>query len=87
MVRKPDARAAVTIALSVTQAVSLQMGVMVKQPSGEVLQLLATLTPRTMRRIWTGAAGWCVAGGRDRVTRQDIEHSVGLSAASLNRLH
>jgi ATP-dependent Lon protease len=87
MVRKPDARAAVTIALSVTQAVSLQMGVMVKQPSGEVLQLLATLTPRTMRRIWTGAAGWCVAGGRDRVTLQDVEHSVGLDTESLNRLH
>lgn len=87
MVRKPDARAAVTIALSVTQAVSLQMGVMVKQPSGEVLQLLATLTPRTMRRIWTGAAGWCVAGGRDRVTLQDVERSVGLDTESLNRLH
>ena len=87
MVRKPDARAAVTIALSVTKAVSLQMGVEVRQPTGEVLQLLATLTPRTMRRIWTGAAGRSAASGRDRVTIQDIEQSIGLGFDEPHRLH
>lgn len=87
MVRKPDARAAVTIALSVTNAVTSQMGVAVKPPSGECLQLLATLTPRTMRRIWTGAVGWCAAAGRDRVTIHDIEQSIGLVTANPDRLH
>ena len=86
MVRKPDARAAVTIALSVTQVVSTQMGATVKPPSGEVLQLLATLTPRTMRRIWTGAAGRATAAGRERVTMNDIEQSVGIGADQ-SRLH
>ena len=87
MVRKPDARAAVTIALSVTAAVVTQMGVAVKPPNGEVLQLLATLTPRTMRRIWAGAVGWCAAAGRDRVTIHDIEQSIGLVMANPDRLH
>jgi ATP-dependent Lon protease len=87
LINKPDARAAVTIALSVTQAVTLQMGVSIKPPSGEVLQLLATLTPRTMRRIWTGAAGWATASGRDLVTIHDIEQSLGLAVAPHNHLH
>lgn len=86
VVRKPDARAAVSIALSVTQMVSTQMGATVKPPSGEVLQFLATLTPRTMRRIWTGAAGRATAAGRERVTMNDIEQSVGINADQ-NRLH
>lgn len=87
LVRKPDARAAVTIALSVTQVVSEQMGVTVKAPSGDVLQLLATLTPRTMRRIWTGAAGWATAGRRQKVTMNDIEQSLGMTVAVETRLH
>lgn len=87
LINKPDARAAVTIALSVTQAVTLQMGVTIKPPSGEVLQLLATLTPRTMRRIWTGAAGWATASRRDLVTIHDIEQSLGLAVAPQNQLH
>lgn len=87
LVRKPDARAAVTIALSVTQVVSEQMGVTVKAPSGDVLQLLATLTPRTMRRIWTGAAGWATAGRRQKVTMNDIEQSIGMTVAVETRLH
>lgn len=87
LINKPNARAAVTIAWSVTQAASLQMGVTVKPPSGEVLQLLATLTPRTMRRVWTGAAGWATVGGRDQVTIQDVEQSLGLGVAPQNRLH
>ncbi|MDD2881443.1 MAG: AAA family ATPase [Rhodoferax sp.] len=87
LVNKPDARAAVTIALSVTQAVSTQMGVSVKPPSGEVLQLLATLTPRVMRRIWTLAAGWAAANKRERVTMNDIEHSLGHGSGLVSRLH
>jgi ATP-dependent Lon protease len=87
LVNKPDARAAVTIALSVTQAVSAQMGVSVKSPSGEVLQLLATLTPRVMRRIWTLAAGWAAANQRERVTWNDIEYSLGQCTEPVSRLH
>ena len=87
MVRKPDARAAVTIALSVAAAVVDQMGVAMKAPSGEVLQMLATLTPRTVRRVWTGAAGWAAAAGRDRVTMIDIEQSLGLGVVPEARLH
>ncbi len=87
LVNKPDARAAVNIALSVTQAASLQMGVSIMAPRGEVLQWLATLTPRTMRRLWTGAAGWAAAGGRQQVTMLDIEQSLGLAQATPNLRH
>ncbi len=87
MVRKPDARAAVTIALSVAAQVSRELGVPLDVPKGEVLQLLATLTPRTIRRIWTGAAGWAIACGRTKVTLKDIEHSVGMEAHDEPRLH
>lgn len=81
MVRRPDARAAVMIALSAAQAVNTQMGVTLKAPSGEVLQFLSTLTPRVMRRIWTGAAGWATYSHRDRVTMKDLEQSLGLHAS------
>lgn len=87
LVNKPDARSAVTIALSVAQAVSAQMGIQLKPPSGEVLQLLATLTPRTMRRIWTGAGGWAAANGHDRVTMNDIEQSLGITTPVPTLLH
>lgn len=87
MVDKPDARASVMITLSVARAVSEQMGVAVRPPSGGVLQLLATLTPRTVRRIWTGAAGWTTAAGRDTVTMVDLEHSLGLAPAHVTHLH
>lgn len=87
LVEKPDARAAVMITLSIARAVSEQMGVAIKPPNGEVLQLLATLTPRTVRRIWTGAAGWTSAAGRDTVTMADLEHSLGLTPTYVTHLH
>lgn len=87
MVEKPDARASVMITLSVARAVSEQMGVVVRPPSGEVMQLLATLTPRTVRRIWTGAAGWTSAARRDTVTMADLEYSLGLAPAHVPHLH
>lgn len=81
MVRRPDARAAVMIAMSVAKTVSTQMGVTLKAPSGEVLQFLSTLTPRVMRRVWSGAAGWATYAHRDRVTMTDLEQSLGLHAS------
>ena len=87
MVNKPDARAAVTIALSVTQSVNAQMGVELKQPSGEVLQWLATLTPRLMRRIWTTSASWTAAQGRNRVTMNDISMALGVHKTNSSLLH
>ncbi|MDD4945205.1 MAG: AAA family ATPase [Rhodoferax sp.] len=87
MVNKPDARAAVMIALSVAKSVNTQMGADVKLPSGEVLQWLATVTPRLMRRIWTTAASWTAAQGRNRVTMNDISVALGATEPSSARLH
>ncbi len=87
MVRKPDARASVMIALSVTRAVSEQMGVTVRPPSGEVMRFLATLTPRMIRRVWSGAAGLASAAKRDKVTMADLEQSVGLIPVESGYMH
>ena len=87
LINKPDARASVMIALSVASGVTQQMGATLKPPSGEVLQFLATLTPRTMRLIWTDAAAWATACGREQVTIRDIEQSIGREVVPQNRLH
>ncbi len=87
MVNKPDARAAVTIALSVARSVNTQMGADLKLPSGEVLQWLATVTPRLMRRIWTTAASWTAFQGRQRVTMSDISVALGVTEPVCARLH
>lgn len=87
MVNKPDARAAVMIALSVARSVNTQMGSELKPPSGEVLQWLATVTPRVMRRIWCAAAGWAVAEGRSQVTMNDISLALGVTTPNSSLLH
>lgn len=79
-VGKPDARAAVTIALSVASAVAKEMGAAIKPPRGEVLQFLATINPRVMRQIWTNACGWAVSQGRNKVTMAEIESALGYQA-------
>lgn len=87
MVGKPDARAAVTIALSVAAASSAQLGRALDAPRGEVLQLLATMTPRMMRRIWTDAAGFAISNGRRAVTMRDMERALGMPVQAAAQLH
>lgn len=87
LVRKPDARAAVLIAKSIVSNVNAQLGVSFRPPTGEVLQFLATLTPRTMRRIWIGAVGNAFLNQRTTVSMFDIEQSVGAQADPNRVLH
>lgn len=87
LVGKPDARAAVTIALSIASSVSKSMGVDFQPPRGEVLQFLATMNPRTMRHIWTNACGWAVSAGRNTVTMAEIEASLGYQQAPQDLRH
>lgn len=87
MVGKPDARASVTIALSVAAEASAQLGRSLDAPRGEVLQLLATMTPRMMRRIWTDAAGLAIASGRCVVAMNDMERALGIPVQAAEQLH
>lgn len=87
LVGRPDARAAVMIASSVAQAVTLQMGACLKPPSGEVLQFLAPYSARVVRRIWMDAAGQAVINRHEEVTMADIEQSIGVIPKSIVRLH
>lgn len=74
VVGRPDAQAAVTLALSVARAVPLQMGACLKPPSGEVLQFLAVYSARFVRRIWMDAVGQAVINGHDGVmSRNPLE--------------
>ncbi|WP_210543738.1 AAA family ATPase [Rhodoferax sp. PAMC 29310] len=87
LVGKPDARSAITIALSVTATASAALGVPVKRLRGEVLHLLATMTPRVMRQVWTAAAGWAISNGRFDVTMDDISRGLGVDVPAADRLH
>jgi len=87
LVGRPDARAAVTIALSVASAVAKEIGADIQPPRGEVLQFLATLSPRAMRQIWTTACGWAVSQGRDVVTMAEIETALGYQATPQDMRH
>ena len=87
LVGKPDARAAVTIALSIASAVSKELRVDFKPPRGEVLQFLATMTPRAMRQIWTSACGWAVSQGREAVGMAEIAAALGYQAAPQDLQH
>jgi len=87
LVGKPDARAAVTIALSVAASVCKDMGVGFKPPRGEALQFLATLPPRVMRQIWTSACGWAVSHGHDAVTMTEVQAALGYQTGVQNLCH
>lgn len=87
LVGKPDARSSVTIALSVAAAASAQLGRALDAPRGEVLQLLATMTPRVMRRIFSAAAGLAISNGRSVVTMNDMERALGMPVQGAAQLH
>jgi len=72
-VKSPGPREAVEIALSVAHDVSLEMGrPTFKVPRGQTLQILASLTPRHMRQVWTGACARALAEDRDEVLLKDL---------------